>query len=825
MSHLSLCNSWKLIDRPFSDGLFALPEILRQKEGWLSCDLPCDVRMPLIDAGKVKDPVLADYCFDSEWVEYRSWWFVREFNSSDLDLDANVIELVLESIDAYGDIFINGSHIGHIENAYHPFAADIKPYIIEGTNILAVRVTTGLEQVNENDLSEIQMAMGKRGDREDYRRCVLRKPAYTVGWDWAPRIVTCGITKSAYINCYRGVVVRDVKLETMADHSTVKIEIESESFDFAGTCDADYFITIKKDGEVKVHRHIQDVLTTSGINFIDAEVTIPDAELWWPNGYGTQPLYDIEISVTSKSTTNAYPSFKYGLRTISLDKSRIDESSRMFALVINGVRIFCKGANWIPADSIYARVTDEKYRHLVGESKNANFNMLRVWGGGLYESDSFYNACDELGILVWQDFTFACAPLPDHLEKYQNSVAREMDYQTKRLRNHASLALWCGNNENHWGYGDILSHIYQMTRDKQYGLYTGNVLAVQAVRKNCPHIPYWNSSPYGGKVPNDKNVGNVHHWHECMMNADMEKRIEPFEFDKVEAKFVSEYGFPGPCPLESIKEYHDGQTPVRGGDVWNLHNNTFEKHTVAAGIKKHYTDSDLSIDDYILYAGMVQSEMLCYSLESFRFKSHCSGGLFWMYNDAWGEVGWSIIDYYLRRKISFYGAKRAFEPVKVIIRETDGLATAVGCNDTPYDITFAAKAGYISFDGVMDKTSLVDIVIPKHSRVTLYNTLLPDEDYKNGVFAIMPVNDVSPAYLRVCDRRELNLPAPDVRVISSRKEGNDTVVELTSPVFVHGVHIKAANCSDNYFDLLPGQVKKIYVYNIIPDNIEFFTVL
>jgi beta-mannosidase len=274
-------------------------------------------------------------------------------------------------------------------------------------------------------------------------------------------------------------------------------------------------------------------------------------------------------------------------------------------------------------------------------------------------------------------------------------------------------------------------------------------------------------------------------------------------------------------------QYHDGNAIDRNSDIWKLHNNTYEKQTVAAGIEKHYVDNamSLNVEDYILYAGMVQSEMLEYSLECFRFKLFCAGGLFWMYNDAWGEVGWSIIDYYLRRKISFYGVKRAFEHVKLIIREVDKKVVVTGCNDSNEDINFTAKIGYISFDGKIDETTPIEILLPKHSRAEVFTSPLPDCDYKNGIFAIIPDDEaLSPAYLRVHDKRNLNLPKPDVKIISSHKEKDTTIVKLTSPVFANGVHIKGnAKCSDNYFDLLPGEVKTLKIADINPDDVELFT--
>ncbi len=263
-----------------------------------------------------------------------------------------------------------------------------------------------------------------------------------------------------------------------------------------------------------------------------------------------------------------------------------------------------------------------------------------------------------------------------------------------------------------------------------------------------------------------------------------------------------------------IQEYFEGATIYRSCHVWDHHNNTFEKHTVAAGITKHYCQPDnLSLDEYILFAGMVQSEMLGYSLESFRFKDYCWGGLFWMYNDTWGEVGWTIIDYYLRRKISFYGVKRAFEPVKIILRKIGNRVVAVGCNDTGEDVVSQAKAGYISLDGEVNKTSDICLNLPKRSRTRLFEMGLPNEDYSKGIFAVIP-EKISPVYLRTCDKRQLNIPKGTAEVLSTEKDGNDLLVTVFSKTFAHGVYFEGtADYSDNYFDLLPGMKKTVRIRN------------
>ncbi|NLG23793.1 MAG: beta-mannosidase [Clostridiales bacterium] len=822
MKTLCLNDGWRLHEAPLNWGPDRLASVLALKGDWMDANVPCDIHTPLEAAGKIKDVVLADYSFDAEWTEHRSWWFVKTFDGADLALCSDVVELSLESLDAYADVFLNGEWLGTHKSAHFPFVRGVKELVRGGENVLAVRLTTGMEQVSDQQLSELGYQAGAdRSDRalgrHDHRRSFVRKAQYTVGWDWGPKALTCGIVKDVCIRTYDRVAVRGVYLTTTraqeGGDATIAVSLEVEQLDVVATRDADIRVRLSMDGAVCAELALSDVLLTSGINYIDEQLCLPGARLWWPSGYGEQPLYRVEVEVNCDGVCEVYPAFDFGVRTLKLDTSRTDlaADTRLFALIVNGVRIYCKGGDWIPSDSIYARVSAQKYATLISEAKAANFNMLRIWGGGCYEYDLFYRLCDRAGILLWHDFMFACSLYPDHLDWYRDLVDREIDFQTRRLRNHACIGLWSGNNEDHYIFGGHPDLRYE----KQLGLKVANVYAKKHVRANCPGIPYWNSSPYGGPIANADNIGNVHHWGACMMNADMAKRIEPKEYDLVNARFVTEYGYPGPCPIETIRDYFDGKPIERGGAVWELHNNTFEKKTVNAGIEKHYLDgaADLSLDDYILYAGMVQSTMLGYSLEAMRFKDFMSGSLFWMYNDTWGEVGWTIVDYYLRRKISFYGVRRAFAPVKLTLREAGGRVKLQGANDSPSPVKVRAKVGYLPFDGSQAHWTEHTFTLAPRSREYLLEQALPEADYTRGAFVVLPEDGaLDPAVLRLHDVRALQFGGASVTVLSARADGDDLVVTLTADRYAHGVHIKEGyRLSDNYFDLLPGQIKTVVV--------------
>ena len=422
-------------------------------------------------------------------------------------------------------------------------------------------MTTGLETVNDADLAEIDFAVSTESgngcpERGDKRRAFIRKPTYVFGWDWCPRIATCGIVKEAWLEYHRVTAFRGVRLETAAldpvaggVRADLHLEAAIELLDLVASADADLTVTLSRAGKIAATVIRPDVLLCSGLNYIDFDLSVEQADLWWPNGMGGQPLYDVALSAVCRGAASAWPAFRYGIRTVHLDTGRLDAEHRRFELVVNGIPVFCKGGDWIPADSVYARVSDEKYRQLIGQAKAANFNMLRVWGGGLYERETFYEACDSQGILIWQDMMFGCSTYPDHRQAFRDLVRRELDYQTARLRNHACLALFCGNNEDHWIYGQPRPDgTVRSEHEKQFGLWFSNICMPEIMRKNCPGIPYWNSSPYGGSEPNAPQVGDVHHWQACMMNPEMAKRIDPREYDKVEARFVSEYGYPRSQP-------------------------------------------------------------------------------------------------------------------------------------------------------------------------------------------------------------------------------------------------------------------------------------
>lgn len=823
ISKLNLVDGWQVRYEEMAWGPQMAAAVLDKNEGWMNAALPCDVHQPLTENRVIKEPLEADNFFGCKWVENKSWWFKKAFEVGNDMLKEDVAELVIESLDAEADIFLNSLYLGHHRSAHYPFKKEVRDILKTDDNILLIRVTSGLEHVNEQELSSLEWLVSTeaKDDRGDKRRAFVRKPQYVYGWDWGPRVATCGIMKGAYIEFHSSLAVRGVHAvtESVGGNAVIGLEVEVENLRPYSTMEGTIKVDVLYRGE-KVANARQDELFRSGLNYIYMPVTVADAKLWWPNGMGEQPLYEIHVYACLKNgDCDAYPIFKYGIRTLKLNLNKLNKRERLFAFEINGVRIFCKGGDWIPADSIYARVTDEKYDTLIWEAREANFNMLRIWGGGIYERDIFYEKCDEYGILLWHDFMFGCSLYPDHLEWFRNEVEREIDYQTRRLRNHASIALWCGNNENQWIYKNWW--INGRNPLSPGGLTCYNEMAPRIVRHNCSNIPYWNSSPYGGEDPNDNEIGDRHHWHDCTMNPDMEKRITPEEYDKVNSMFITEYGYIGPCRKSSILKYHADIAIDRKGHIWQLHNNTFEKEIVPAGIAKHYGDPDkLDIDQYLLYAGLCQGMMLEYSLEAIRVKPNCSGALFWMYDDCWGEVGWTIIDYYLKRKISYYFVKRAFEPIKLIMRESDGMVKVTGINDTAEVVAFDIECGYMDFKGRKNGCNTSSVSLAPYSRKIILKFEKGHYDFTRGFYYVSPVTEhehILPAVLRPGNFKELDVPDTSLKIFDFKSEGDMVTFTVNSENYAHAVHFNlddSIRLSDEYFDLLPGESRVVQVFDV-----------
>jgi beta-mannosidase len=501
----------------------------------------------------------------------------------------------------------------------------------------------------------------------------------------------------------------------------------------------------------------------------------------------------------------------------------LDTSPGRFQFIINGQPLFMKGGNWIPCDSLYGRIAGEKVERLVEEAAQANFNCLRIWGGGRFEMDDFYDACDRLGILVWQDFMSACAPLPAHEDWFVDEFRREAEHQIRRLRSRACLLVWCGNNEVGGMYG-WFSDRFKGEIDPGWKLY--HRLLPRLLDDLSPHVPYWPTSPYGGREStDDPKVGDDHHW--VVMRPEKEYWSDPFYWNSAEIPiFNSEYGYGGPCCIESTRQYLDTDEPNLFEETGRQHTNSFyDIPRVNWSIREHYRDpSDLSLEEYILLGGLCQGLNLGYSLESLRANQQTMGGVFWMYDDAWGENGWTIIDYYLRRKIAYYRVMRSLAPQRLVLRRggqafggADDEVVLLVLNDSGRRLDGRAELGYMRYDGSAQSMKEIEFSVEPRSKALVGSAPVPDRgELEPGTIMAIPDGKelLEPVIWEHCRFRKLCLPEPDIRITQLRKSGEDLDLTLRCDVFAHAVHFSLGaeyGLSDHYFDLLPGVSKEVRI--------------
>ncbi|MBU2615137.1 MAG: hypothetical protein KKG87_06235 [Elusimicrobia bacterium] len=655
------------------------------KRNWIEASVPGDVHLDLIKAGLIEEPLYAKNAEKCRWIEEKEWWYRKEF-SIDKTAKYKRIELVFEGLDTTAEIYLNGEKIGRHNNCFVPYGIDVSEKIQEGVNVLIIKLDCGLLKAKNKPLREY----GPKAER----RMWIRKPQFTFKWDWAPRLLTCGIWRSVKLVFYEEVAIRNVYLSSFLKKNTAELTIEADLENFLNKEQILNLDISIRNGT----RHFQKVLITlkPGLNKIKNKIILNKPLLWWPRPLGNPHLYDFSLKVAKGQQILDEYVCRYGIREIKILQNPLPEGGKSFTFLVNGKKVFCKGANWVPADSIFARVTKEKYRKLIELAEEANFNMLRVWGGGIYEDPYFYELCNEKGIMVWQDFMFACSLYPDNDIEFCREIKRESELAVKELRNHPCLVIWCGNNENDW-----------MFHDKHFGpvrFFYGRKIYHRLLREICkrldPGRPYWPSSPYGGNHPNSENQGDRHNW-------DVIKVADYKNYQKDKGKFISEFGVLS-CPNKSsLKHYLPQNEHYLGSPSWQFHNNKFEKGTILKAISIFFKDTKkLSLARYIKLSQLLQGEALKFAIESFRRRKYnCSGSLFWMYADCCGGVGWTIIDYYLSPKLSYHYVKKAYEPILVSIKEeNDGFSIWL-INDTLRELRGELEYGLRELAGKKNQES------------------------------------------------------------------------------------------------------------------------
>lgn len=796
------------------DGLWQLARAGSKET--LTAQVPGCVHLDLMSAGIIDDPFFRDNEYKVAWVHETDWVYTRVVEADVRLFECDRVFLECDGLDTLASTSLNGKSLGRADNMYVPHRFDVTNNLRRGENRIGIKfqspVTFTRPLCAKNPL---------KGINESIPGAVyIRKSPCQWGWDWGPKLPTSGIWRPIRLAGYKIARIDDlwVRQKHHSDGNvTLNVVVAIEKFR-RDACTIMVRLT-HPDGTVQE----QDIAATG--KQARCSISVQSPKLWWPNGYGDHPLYKIEAILKHKDETLSSVSRRIGLRTIKLEQKK-DRWGRSFTFVVNGVKVFCKGADWIPADQFPSRITDDHYRHLVSSAAQANMNMLRVWGGGFYESDLFYDLCDEYGVLIWQDFMFACSHYPCD-DWYLDNARRDIEHTVIRLRNHPSLALWCGNNEMEWGATHWWDDEVKADRQQEYAKIFHEMIP-DIISRVDPGSSYWPSSPSSGQPyfgdVNDPSCGDGHYW-------DVWHGKQPFTAYRSQYhRFMSEFGFESLPALETIKSF------AREGDL-NVTSYVMECHQKSAagnGLLLHYMAQTFRFPkdfEMICYASqLLQAEAMRCGIEHWRRnRGRCMGALYWQYNDCWPVCSWAGIDYFGRWKALQYFAKRFYSPVHLSV-EDDGVRAKIHVtNDTTTPVFIEMKWSLERLDGTVVRQAYIKKDIPAERNILVANldfvkelkgdairqTVLVHEFMIDGKRVGMGITPFVPS-------KHLELPEANIRV-DVKSDDIGPYLEIATDKAARFVCLSIPGqdviFSDNYFDLPAGRTNVVRVESEIDPSL------
>lgn len=808
MFKLSLNGEWNLNGGEFTNVVSSVP-------GCIHTDL--------MNNELIENPYFRDNESKVMYLGETDWIYDREFTVSEDLLQSEYVMLKCDGLDTFSSIVINGYEIGITDNMFRIWTYDIKEYLNIGVNKITIKFFSTFPYINEK-LEERYLHETGIGDHRILGSNYVRKMQCNYGWDWGPMCVTAGIWRDIQVLCYND--TRIDHIQTKQKHTKGKVELE-----LIATLSDDYVMT---NGKLEIelsldNQVVETVYIDTNDKVLSKTLTITEPKLWWPNNLGEQPLYEVKINLYKGEDIIDSKSEKIGLRTLNLDRHP-DEYGETFQFVVNDIPFFAKGANWIPIDTFVTRGSEDFYRQLLTDAKDANMNFLRVWGGGIYEPDIFYDLCDELGICVWQDFMFACSAYPIYDKDYEASVKAEVKDNVIRLRNHASLALWCGNNEIEYINGlvsDDTSHGAMSWKEYKY-MFDDVIPTV--MKEYDGETDYWASSPMDGPDEirtdgSDSTKGDAHLW-------DVWHGLKPFEWYRTcDHRFNSEFGFQSFPEPEVVNSYTEP-------DDRNITSFVMEKHQ-RSGIGNstiiHYMLSWFKLPsefEKLLWTSQIlQSLAIKYAVENWRRKMpQGMGTIYWQLNDCWPVASWSSIDYIGNYKALHYSAKKFFNPILISGIEDKELNTLEIhlSNDTLEEITGWIKWRVFNFDGRIVDEGTFAATVGANSTSTqkvleLEEFVGTHEGATNHVvtYSFEIENEVkseNTTYFKY--PKHLELQKPEFSLIYEKLEERRFKVRIATDKPSLWVWMELENSqakySDRFFDLFNDQHKEV----IISPNIE-----
>lgn len=776
-------------------------------ETWHSAHVPGSVYADLMADGTMPDPFWRENELDAFERMKKDYVYQRAFTVTEAQLAHAHVELVCEGLDTLAHVSLNGREIAFADNMHITWVWNVKEQLHAGENTLEIRFDSPILYCAKK--AEEAPGWESSDATPGFRH--LRKAHCMFGWDWGPRLPDAGIWRPIFLRTWDAARLENALMLQAHHDGVVDVTIRPE---IAGESAWSAEITAP-DGEV---------LTLPETTAAEQVITIEHPQLWWPNGLGKQPLYRVTVRLAAGDTRT----WRIGLRTMTVSREK-DEWGEEFCHVVNGMKVFAMGADYIPEDNILARVTPERTRRLLEDCKAANFNAIRVWGGGYYPDDAFYDICDELGLMVWQDLMYACA-FYDLTPDFERSIRVETQQNVARLRHHASLALICGNNEmemfmagansaliNHRTWEFVPTYPHHITDYVKMFEY----ILPAIVKETAPQTYWWPASPSSGgnfDAPNDENRGDNHYW-------DVWHGEKPFtEYRKFFFRYASEFGFQSfPC-LKSVKQF---TLP----DDRNIFSRVMERHQrnqAANGKILSYLSQTFrypnSFDDLLYASQLMQAEAIRYGVEHWRRnRGRCMGAIIWQLNDIWPVASWASIDYYGRWKALHYAAKRFFAPVMISAEEEGELSQNPKineyhpapleksfrlnvCNETLRDVTGEVFWALRTPDGAIVRQNQQTLTIPAMSAKWLDKVDCADASLTGHYVSFAFVVDnvaVSEGTCIFCAPKHFEFTDPQL----TAETHGDTII-VTSHAYAKQVWLESEDADllldDNAFDMNPG---------------------
>ena len=802
---------------------------------WSDAKVPGTIHQDLLNHNRIPNPFYGMNEEAVQWVENEDWMYRTSFVVTEEQLNRDAAVLELDGLDTYADVFLNGALILRSDNMFVGHKVPVKSVLRKGENRLLIRFrsavkealpqweTNGFDYPADNDHSSKRVSI------------YTRKAPYSYGWDWGIRLATCGIWRPVRL------VFSDVA--RIEDYYVRQASVSASKADVDNRLEITNVTSQPVSALLKVAYHYsandtkevqKQIELRPGENTVSLPVMIDNPHLWMPNGWGEPSLYKFTASVSVDGVEVASQERQVGLRSIRVVMED-DEHGKSFYFEVNGYPMFAKGANFIPDDALLPNVTTERYKRIFEDVKAANMNMLRVWGGGIYEDDKFYDEADRNGILIWQDFLFACTTYP-HDPLFLKRVEAEAEYNIKRLRGHASLAMWCGNNEiyegvRYWGWKNKYTAEAFAEMNRGYDILFRQLLPDMVKRFDSDRF-YMHGSPYEANWgrPESWKIADSHNWGTWYGR-------KPFEsFDSEIPRFMSEYGFQAFPEMKTIRTFAEEKDFELESPVMNAH----QKATIGNALIKQtmglYYKVPAKFED-LVYVGLVlQGQGMRHGIEAHRRnRPYCMGSLFWQLNDSWPVVSWSSIDYYGNWKAMQYQSQRAFAPVLInAIKEGDDLCV------------------YLISDELQDRgdvrltVELMDFDGKSHGKWTHNGKLSANTSMlflKKRVDEFLSKQDAATSFLRFTLKAKngasladevfyfaypKDQKLPEARIETSVKRRGEAIEmtlkadKLARDIFIE-VPVQGVRFSDNFFDLLPGQRKKITITSPEGYSLKDFT--